>query len=241
MDRLQQRAAASGLALIEALGFARRRCLRADNPVFGIKKFRTRNCQRFLSSPELSRLGSALAASSANTKGLMVIKLLVLTGARKGEIEGLRWDAIDEHHACARLAESKTGPKILPLGAAALEILRQIPRETGSPYVFPGEDNIFTHYVGTPRIWLQIRRAADLPDVRLHDLRHTFASVAVNAGQSLPLIGKLLGHKDVKTTAQYAHLADHPVRVAADRTSQAALAALSGPVANIIQFPGPRR
>ena len=202
--------------------FAIRRDIRTDNPVHGVERFKFRQVHRFLSSGELGRLSEALEQAheeGVNAHGLNVIRLLVLTGARKGEIEGLTWDEIDFDWNCLRLKDSKTGQRIVPLGAAAVEALRLVPRAGGSPYLFPGDEDPTTHYVGTPRIWEKIRAAAKLSDVRLHDLRHTYASFGVASGLSLPMIGAILGHRDVKTTQQYAHLADHPVKAAADRTA----------------------
>ena len=103
----------------------------------------------------------------------------------------------------------------------------------GSDFVFPSSNDPKRHYVGTPRIWEQVREAASLPGFRLHDLRHTFASIAAAGGLSLPLIGAILGHKDVKTTQQYAHLTDGPVKAAADRTAAAVEGAMSGANADV--------
>jgi integrase len=209
--------------------FAVRRGLRTDNPVHGVERFKIRQLQRFLSSTELGRLSEALEAAhrdGVNAHGLNVIRLLVLTGARKGEIESLIWDEIDFDWNCLRLKDSKTGQRIVPLGAAAIEVLHLIPKTPGSPYLFPGDNDPLTRYVGTPRIWGKVRTAAGLPDVRLHDLRHTYASFGVASGLSLPMIGAILGHRDVKTTQQYAHLADHPVKAAADRTAAGIAAAM---------------
>jgi integrase len=94
--------------------------------------------------------------------------------------------------------------------------------------LFPAEGNAERHYIGTPKVWEKVRAAADLPNVRLHDLRHTYASFAAAGGLSLPLIAAILGHKDVKTTQQYAHLADSPVKAAADRTAAAIDGAMQG-------------
>jgi integrase len=242
-------AATRTLGLLGAIfTFAVRRGLRRDNPVAGVERFKDRQSQRFLSADELARLGTALtdlAGGGVNAQGLAVIRLLALTGARKGEIEGLRWSEVDVERGCLRLADSKTGARVIPLGAPALVALQGIKRQASSPFVFPAQGRPATeargkakttpkHYVGTPRVWLKVRAAAGLPDVRIHDLRHTYASLAAAGGQSLPLIGRILGHRDVKTTAQYAHLADDPVKVAADRTAAAAEAALAGKSAEVI-------
>jgi integrase len=211
--------------------FAVREGVRADNPVRGVERFKDNQSQRFLSAAELARLTAALKAaedSGVNGHGLNVIRLLALTGARKGEIEGLRWSEVDIERACLGLADSKTGARIVPLGAAALVCLQGLPQSKTSAFVFPSDGDNRRHYVGTPKVWEKVRSSAELPNVRLHDLRHTYASFAAAGGLSLPLIAAILGHKDVKTTQQYAHLADSPVKAAADRTAAAIDGAMQG-------------
>ena len=129
--------------------------------------------------------------------------------------------------ACLRLPDSKTGAKVIPLGAPALEILASLPRLEGNPHVLPGAKK-GAHFMGLPRAWERIKARAGLNDVRLHDLRHSFASVAAGAGDSLILIGALLGHRDQATTQRYAHLSNDPLRAAADRTSGRIAAAMGG-------------
>lgn len=213
--------------------------LRADNPVRGVERFKDNKSQDFLSPAELARLATALtdaAARGANKHGLNVIRLLALTGCRKSEIEGLRWSEVDLQWSCLRLADSKTGSRVVPVGAAALAALTQLPAFKDSDFVFPSSNDPNRNYVGTPRIWEQVREAASLPGFRLHDLRHTFASIAAAGGLSLPLIGAILGHKDVKTTQQYAHLTDGPVKAAADRTAAAVEGAMSGANADVLEL-----
>jgi integrase len=219
--------------------FAVREGLRPDNPVRGVERFKDNQSQRFLSGEELARLTAALnaaEASGANSHGLNVIRLLTLTGARKREIEGLRWSEVDFERACLRLADSKTGARVVPLGAAALAALQALPSSNASAFVFAAEGDGKRHYVGTPKVWEKVRAAADLPGVRIHDLRHTFASFGAAGGLSLPLIAAILGHRDVKTTQQYAHLADSPVKAAADRTAAAIEGAMSGTSAELFAF-----
>lgn len=225
------------LGLLGAIfAFAVREGMRADNPVRGVERFKDNKAQRFLSSDELARLTTAIAEAEAegvNKHGLNIIRLLTLTGARKSEIEGLRWSEVDFERACLRLADSKTGARIVPLGAAALAVLEALPRSKTSAFVFPTQGDSLRHYVGTPKVWERVRADAGLSGVRLHDLRHTFASFGVAGGLSLPLIAAILGHRDVKTTQQYAHLAESPVKAAADRTAAAIEGAMAGKASNV--------
>lgn len=210
--------------------FAVDRGLRADNPVRGVKRFKDRKSERFLSFTELTRLGETLTAMESegeNPSAIAAVRLLTLTGARKSEILTLKWEHVDFERACLRLSDSKTGAKVIPLGAPALELLVSLPHLEGNPYVLPGEKK-GAHLVGLPRAWERIKKRADLKDVRLHDLRHSFASVAARAGDSLILIGALLGHRDQATTQRYAHLSDDPLRAAADRISGQISTAMRG-------------
>jgi integrase len=204
------------------------------NPVKGVQRFRDGKQERFLSPAELERLGKALSAAEAEGKNafaIAAIRLLILTGCRKSELLNLKWSHVDQVYSCLRLPTSKTGAKVVPLGAAALALLESLPRLAGNPYVFPGA-KAGDHLVGLPRFFEGIRRRAGLDDLRLHDLRHSFASAGAAGGLSLPLIGALLGHKDPKTTQRYAHLADDPVKAAADRISATIDTAMSGGPAN---------
>jgi len=191
-----------------------------ENPCRHVERFKERKRERYLNQDELARLGTALNKALAEGKGspaaINAIRLLIMTGARLGEVLGLRWEWIDWEHSCARLPESKTGAKVLPLGGPALEILSNLPRAAGNPHVFPG------HKFGAPlsdinATWRMVRKAAGLEGVRLHDLRHSFASVGAGAGVSLPVLGSLLGHSEPSTTQRYAHLADDPRQKAADK------------------------
>tara|TARA_R110002020_G_scaffold83397_2_gene207133 strand:+ start:33674 stop:34897 length:1224 start_codon:yes stop_codon:yes gene_type:complete len=188
----------------------------SENPVRGVKRFRDRRNERFLDNSEMQRLGAALIGAEAageNPYAIAIIRLLVLTGARKGEIESLRWPEVDWQFSYLRLADSKTGQKLIMLNGAAIEVLQTVPRQNASDFVFPASRSD-GHYEGTPKVWWRIREQAELQNVRLHDLRHSFASMAVSSGASLPVIGALLGHKDSATTSRYAHLQDDPVRSA---------------------------
>lgn len=200
------------------LSFAVRENMLAGNPAFGVRKTPTRQVERFLSAEEMTRLEKALKAEEASgvpSHGVAVIRLLLLTGCRKREIEALKWSEVDLDRGFLRWAKSKTGRRVIPLSDAARELIGELPRFRGALYVFPSlRKNAF--YVGTPQVWRRVRDKARLHDVRLHDLRHTFASVAAAKGLSLPIIGALLGHSQASTTMRYAHLADHSLKQATE-------------------------
>jgi integrase len=170
------------------------------------------------------------------SSAVTALRLLLLTGARRSEVLELRWSEVDLERACLRLADSKTGAKVIPLAAPALAVLASAPRFHGNPYVCwgsrPGK-----HLVGLQKIWERLRSRAGLEDVRLHDLRHNYASIGVAAGMGLPILGSILGHSSPSTTARYAHLADDPRRAAAEQIAGHIAAALSGmPGAEVIPF-----
>jgi integrase len=147
-----------------------------------------------------------------------IIELLMLTGARRQEISGLRWSEVDFAFSVLRLETSKTGAKIVPLASAALACLEAIHGEPDADpvWVFPNARGDGP-YDGVGRAWDRLRAQAGLEGVRLHDLRHTFASVGAGQGVGLALIGGLLGHTQASTTQRYAHLADDPLRRAAEK------------------------
>ena len=179
-----------------------------------VEKFRERKRERMLSPAELARLGDALAAFEGSPYAVAAVKLLVFTGARLGEVLGLRWEWIDFERGEAKLPDSKTGAKTLHLPPPALAVLVDLPRLGDNPHVIVGQKaGAAMGDIQTP--WRAIRGAAGLDDVRLHDLRHAFASVAASSGMGLPIIGKILGHTQAATTHRYAHLASDPVKAAA--------------------------
>ena len=219
------------------LSFAVDEGVRPDNPAIGIKRYPDSKGERFLSTAELARLGETLG-NLEGTEALAVpaIRLLIMTGCRKNEILSLKWSEVDFSIGCLRLADSKTGQKIVMLGAPALQTLASLSKQEVSDYVFPAMKGN-KHYVGLPKAWERIRKQAELDDVRLHDLRHSFASVGAGAGMGLQVVGKLLGHKDPKTTARYSHIADDPARAAADRISETIAAAMNGEAeAEVVEF-----
>jgi integrase len=214
--------------------FAQRQGLRTDNPCRGVKRYPDGSSERFLNANELSVLGEALAraqSQGANSHAVNIIRLLAMTGARRNEIAGLRWVEVDIDRACLRLKDSKTGAKTIPLGGAAVQLLRKLPRFSGSDFVFPATSGS-GHFQGAKKVWQAVRKQAGFPELRLHDLRHSFASIGLASGDTLPMIGALLGHANARTTSRYAHLADDPKRNAANRISAQIADALNVGVEN---------
>lgn len=215
------------------------------NPCKGIKFYAEKNRERYLSADEMGRLGDALAvaeaAESEDWRAIAAIRLLLLTGARKSEILSLEWAWIDADRGVARLPDSKTGARTIFLPPAALEILARLPRLDGSKYVLPG-NRAGGHFIGLPHPWERLRAAAGLEDVHLHDLRHSFASTTITGGDSLFVLGKLLGHRKASTTEKYSHLAPDPAKAAADRAGSRIAALLGGTKeAEIIEIDPNRR
>ena len=202
------------------------------NPCQYIEKFRESKRERYLSTEELQQLAAAFEAAergplpSSKTlrrrlppHAIAAIRLLLLTGARRDEIRTLRWQHVSLERRILLLPDSKTGQKTILLSESATDLIRAIPKLAGNPFVFPGgKPGAPIHDLERP--WQKIRKAAGLEDVRLHDLRHTFASIAAGAGHSLPIIGKLLGHTQAATTARYAHIAANPARQAVDQIGE---------------------
>ncbi len=244
--------------------------LRPDgsNPRRHISKYPEEKRERYLSPAELAALGEALSRCETETVedpyAIAAIRLLIFTGCRLNEIMALKWGYVDFEAMCLRLPDTKTGARVVHLGAPAFEVLSKLKHQPGNPWVICGSNpgarrtdlqppwRRFRKRA-TVRLWARSgdRRAVELiarledqigwdptydeclaaakkadpelstglVDVRIHDLRHSFASGAVALGESLPMIGKLLGHSQVQTTARYAHLAADPVKAAADRVS----------------------
>ncbi|CUH49807.1 site-specific integrase [Ruegeria atlantica] len=192
------------------------------NPCRFVKKFEEQSRERYLSGPELERLGKALRdlvddgtiwPDVAN-----LIKLLLLTGARRNEVATCEWDWIDWERQVILLPDSKTGAKPLFLGDDAIQVLESqkvTTRDPESSYVFPGKKPD-SPLVNLSKPWKVICEAAELTDIRIHDLRHTAASIAVGQGVALPIIGRLLGHTQTQTTARYAHVDSDPALAAAN-------------------------
>jgi integrase len=194
-----------------------------SNPCRRIEKYREEARDRFLTQAEISRLGDALIEAedrgSTSPHVIAAIRLLLFTGARLSEILTLRWEHVDLERSILFLPDSKTGRKAILLNSLACEVLSSLPRLAGNPWVIAGHKH-GEHLVNLQKPWRAIRKRAGLEDVRIHDLRHTFASVAAASGASLPIIGKLLGHAQSATTERYAHLAADPVRLVGEQTGQ---------------------
>ena len=191
--------------------------LRPDgsNPCRHVKRFKERKRERFLSPEETERLGEVLhEAEEEMPSAVAAIRLLLLTGCRLSEIQFLRWDYVTDD--CIELPDAKTGGRVVPLGPEARAVLASLPRRDDNPWVIAGKLP-GSHLTDLQRPWRRIRERAGLEDVRIHDLRHSFASRALALGESLTMIGKLLGHTQVQTTARYAHLARDSIQTAAAR------------------------
>jgi integrase len=145
--------------------------------------------------------------------------LSIFTGARLDEVLTVQWDQVDFERNMLFLADSKTGKKAIYLNPPSMAVLRDLPRLAGNPYVICG-GRAGRHLINLEKPWRTIRDKAQLDDVRLHDLRHSYASIAAGAGLSLPVIGKLLGHSQHQTTARYSHLAADPLREANNKVGE---------------------
>jgi integrase len=261
--------------------------LRPDgsNPRRHIKKYPEEKRERYLSPAELAALGEALSLAEQegveDPYAIAAIRLLIFTGCRLNEIMTLKWDYVDFEARCLRLPDSKTGARLVHLGAPALKVLSRVERRSDNPWVICGRNpgarrtdlqppwRRFRKRA-TVRLWARAQDSAaadlvdrlkrrfdseptydecvaaakkqdlDLPtglvDVRIHDLRHSFASGAVALGESLPMIGKLLGHTQVQTTARYAHLAADPVKAAAERVSSSIAALINGQSGEVVRL-----
>jgi len=203
---------AAMLKYAEALGYLRK----GSNPCRGTPRFKRKAMERFLSPPEYRRLGLALSqAEETHPAQVAAIRLLLYTGARLQEIGGLQWDWVQAPRLL--LPDSKTGPKTIWLCSQAVRILQAVPRREGCPFVFPNQKG--TAPLKLDNWWSKFRRRCALPDLRIHDLRHSYASIAIRHNIPLATIGRLLGHELPETTAKYAHLADETIAEAAARVS----------------------
>jgi integrase len=229
------------------------------NPAKGIGRYREHARERYLTSAELARLGDTLRegetiglpyevdetkptakhAPKADNRRVKLdpfataaIRLLVLTGARLREILNARWEHVDFERGAIFLPDSKTGRKTLYMSAPALEVLACLPRLEGNPFVIAGAKD-GAHRADLKKPWSAVTRASGLNGVRIHDLRHSFASIGAGASLGLPIIGKLLGHSQAATTHRYAHLGADPVRRAAETIGATIAAAMDNRAAHV--------
>ena len=202
------------------------------NPCRAVRRYKEEKRERFLAPGEVRRLGRVLAEAEAeggaSVYAVAAIRLLMLTGCRLNEILSLRWDDVDRTAREIRLRDSKTGPRSVPLTPTVMGVLADIPRARGNPWVIVSSRPGAHHLTSIREHWYRLRAQAGLEDMRIHDLSHSFASRALALGESLPMIGRLLGHSQVETTARYAHLARDSVHEAAARIAVSIGADLQG-------------
>jgi integrase len=215
--------AARALAVLGAVyNFAIRKGLVEANPTKNVKAPKGKTPGRFLTKDEWGRLGEALKAFKTEAGGSVfvdAITLIALTGCRRSEITQLRWSEVDIEAGLLRLQHSKTGPRVVPLGEQAISLIVELRGAAKSEWVFPSSRGRGP-VVGLQKVWVEIRNGAGLPTIRLHDLRHNFASQAINGGASLYLTGAVLGHRQSSTTQRYAHLQSDPVRSVASKAAE---------------------
>lgn len=205
--------------LRKAMNLAIRWGWRTDNPASGVHRNNEDKRERYLNGEELARLSQALAQHRERVS-VDAIRLMLLTGCRRGEALLATWDQFDLAAGVwikpsAHTKQRKTHR--VPLSASSVELLRAIRETTPGPYVFPGKNG--RPLTDVKRTWETVRQAAGVDGVRLHDLRHTYASILASEGLSLPVIGALLGHTQTQTTARYSHLFDDPLRAATERVA----------------------
>lgn len=202
-----------------------------SNPASKIPKHRERPRERYLSPIELNQLGTTLRefelSKECPASAIALIRFLLLTGMRLGEALNLRWGDVNIEAKSLRLPDSKTGAKTIPLPSTGVKILQGLGAGSAAAFVFVGKSGAAAPLSGIQKIWQRIRSRAGLRDVHLHDLRHSFASVAAQSGESLYVVGKILGHKQTSTTERYAHIPVDPLMAATERTAEKISAALA--------------
>jgi integrase len=212
------------------LEFGKRHGIIFDNPARGVRRFPDNKRRRFLSLDELVALGEAMREATARGEsrtGVAAIRTLLLTGCRRSEVLALPWVWLDTKARCVRFEDTKSGPQLRPIGAAAMKHMAAQPRLDECEWVFPA-DRGEGHFIGLPRVLARVCARAGLKDVTVHTLRHSFAATAAELGFSELTIAGLLGHTVPGVTARYAHLPDSALVAAADRVSARMAAALEG-------------
>ena len=213
------------------LEFAKRRRIITDNPARSVRKFEDKKDNRYLSWDEISALGKIMREhETENATGIAIVRALLLTGCRKQEIQGLPWDWLDLEAKCVRFKDTKTGAQMRVLGEAAIQLLKSQPKSTNNPkWVFPSEKEKRC-FVGTPKVFMRLCQKAKIENIKLHSLRHTFASVAAEMGYTELTIAGLIGHSKRGVTARYAHIPDAALLSAADNVSSKIADALDGKI-----------
>jgi integrase len=237
MAKTPRRANYAVAATRSLLSFAAKRGLRSFNPALGIKPYRENKRERSLSDAEIGAAAAAISAAEAagvvGPFGAAGLRLALFTGARSGEITAFKWEHVDWDWRLIRLPDSKNNePRTVHLSDAAVEVLRATPRV--GEFIIAGRWN--TAYRSLSRAWIKVRKYGGLNDVRLHDLRHSYASLAARRGVPLHTIGKLLGHRDSATTQRYAHLARDVVQSVNDELGAAMQAAIKKPRGKVVRL-----
>jgi integrase len=212
---------------------------RLDNPCKGVERFGENKRRRYLTGPELTRLSAALT-ELRDQGAANAVRLLLLTGARRGELLAAKWADIDLEAKIWTKPAATTKQKTLheiPLSEAACRLLAEMraQAEEDAKYLFPARGGGHRPHIN--EAWIRLRKAAKLDGVRLHDVRHTYASILASAGLSLPVIGSLLGHSTPMMTQRYAHLTADPLRQATERAS----AIITGHTAKVVPLEGTSR
>lgn len=225
------------------------------NPARGVKRTADRRREIRLTADQYRALGMALAeavSAGENSTAILAIRLLALTGCRRGEIEWLRWDEVDLPGRCLRLSDTKEGKSVRPLGGDAIALLAKLPRE--GRYVLPGaapakagtgvrvqsarkdarEDRSDKPFLGLPKAWSRIVKNSELAGLTPHGLRHGFASVADDLGYTEPTIAAMLGHATRTITGRYIHHLDAALTAAADKVAARIAAMMIGASAEIV-------